>query len=599
MTSTFTAKLHLPPQDLDAPSLFAPTADAVKNWLETLPKTNLGQTTRALYNAITELNRVRLSPTLRLQLLDALRPAIYFAGDGLRRHYFNQPLQLPEQPLKVARLAHVLRDQLAIGYTLTAVQLTALNKGSGLSPAQLNIAIATALHRALTEHSRNLLRDLLLYRTPHPGCWLTLHQLCKFARDCNLLNSVIADPQAGASSIEHVYLRALLVGSARTNQLRQENIDIVFERALGWASSANLDRFERGVLAINDNDDDGPIYCEYVDSHAEPGWQGLDTAPLARELSRQRQLAEADLLNDPQLTPEFLAHLVQAWSSPSTREFLRTPAGGPVEISIGLTATHHFVAGGLDFQLLLGPGQQRLTLKEENPFLRPHSSAPINQTPRDVWNSPYTPQAGVVNVSLEILEYEMRQEQQRTGAVKEREKFRSEEAKRVNISPGGLCVGWPPDSKVLLRTGEIVGIHESSQKNWSIGVIRWKQLTQDGPRLGIELLSPNGLPYGARTINKTGAQGEYQRVLVLPEVKQIGQPTTLIAPRLPFRVGQKVSLMCHNKETRVQLTRKFASTASYNQFEFRRLSAALPETKPGQAAAGEPDQGFDNLWDSL
>lgn len=599
MTSTFTAKLHLPPQDLDAPSLFAPTADAVKKWLETLPKTNLGQTTRSLYNAITELNRVRLIPALRLELLEAMRPAIYFAGDGLRRHYLNQPLQLPEQPLKVARLAHVLREQLAIGYTLAAVQLTGLSKSSGLSAAQLNAAIATALHRALTEHSRNLLRDLLLYRTPHPGCWLTLHQLCKFARDCNLLSSVIADPQASASSIENVYLRALLIGSARTNQLRQEHIDIVFERALGWATAANLNGFDNGVLAVNDNSDDGPIYCEYVTTRTEPGWHGLNTAYLVRELSSQHQLAETDLLDDPQLTPELLAHLAQAWSSPSTREFLRTPANGLVEISIGLTATHHFVAGGLDFQLLLGNAQQRLALKEENPFLRPRSSAPTHQTPRDVWNSPYAPKAGVVNVSLEILEYEMREEQQRTSAAKEREKFRSEEAKRVNISPGGMCITWPPHSKVLLRTGEIVGIHESTQKNWSIGVIRWKQLTDDGPRLGIELLSPNGLPYGARPINKTGPQGEYQRVLVLPEVKQIGQPTTLIAPRLPFRVGQKVSLMSQNKETRVQLTRKFASTASFNQFEFRRLSTALPETKPGPAAAGESDNGFDNLWDSL
>lgn len=601
MTSAFTAKLHLPPQDLDALSLFAPTADAAKKWLETLPKTNLGQTTRALYNAITELNRVRLSPTLRLELLDALRPAIYFAGDGLRRHYLNQPLQLPEQPLKVARLAHVLREQLAIGYTLAAVQLTALGKSSGLNPTQLNAAIATALHRALAEHSRNLLRDLLLYRTPHPGCWLTLHQLCKFARDCKLLSSVIADPQATASSIENLYLRALLVGSARTNQLRQEHIDTVFERALGWAAATSLDGFEHGILAVNDNNDDGPIYCEYVDARTEPGWRGLNTTYLVRELGSQRQLAETDLLDDPQLTSELLAHLMQAWSSPSARAFLRTPANEPVEISIGLTATHHFIAGGLDFPQLLGNVHQRLALKDENPFLRPRTSAPTNQTPRDVWNSPYAPQAGVVNVSLEILEYEMRAEQQRTStisAAKERDKFRSEKAKRVNISPGGLCITWPPDSKMLLRTGEIVGIHESTHKNWSIGVIRWGQLTDDGPRLGIELLSPTGLPYGARPINKAGPQGEYQRVLVLPEVKQIGQPTTLIAPRLPFRVGQKVSLMCHNKETRVQLTRKFASTASFNQFEFRRLSTAAQETKPAPTA-GETDSGFDNLWDSL
>jgi hypothetical protein len=600
MTSAFAAKLHLPPQDLDAPSLFAPNSDALKKWLETLPKTNLGQTTRALYNAVTELNRVRLSPMLRLQLLEALRPMIHFAAAGLRRHYLNQPMQLPEQPQKVAQLAHVLHEQLAVGYTLAATHISALGKASGLNASQQTAAIGTAIHRALAEHSQNLLRDLLLYRNPHPSCWFNIHQLARFAQDAGVFATVIADPQGGDSSIENAYLRALLIGSARTNQLRQEHLTAVFEHALSWAAAASLGDADQGILVVDENSDDGPIYREYVAVSDEPGWRGLNTAYLARELEGQRQLAEADALGDAQLSPELLAHLVQTWSSPGTREFLRTAVNEPVEISIGLTATHHFVAGELDFNLLLSDdGHQRLALQDENPFLRPRQSQVTPAARKDIWDSPYSAQAGIVNVSLEILEYEMREQHQRTSTTREREKFRSEAVKRINISPGGLCITWPPQSKVLLRTGEIVGVRENAGQNWSIGVIRWGRLTDDGPRLGIELLSPTGVPYGARVINKTGEPGEYLRVLVLPEVKQIGQPTTLIAPRLPFRVGQKVSLMRRNKETRVQLTRKFAATASFNQFEFRRLSTAQAEPKPSAGKTSATDSGFDNLWDSL
>lgn len=599
MTSALTAKLHLPTQELDAPTLFAPNSNALTAWLEQLPKANLGQTTRTLYNAVTELNHVRLNPALRLQLLEVLRPMVHFASNGLNRHYLNQPIQLPEQPLKVAQLAHALHTQLAIGYALAAVQMTALGK-SGLNASQQNVAVATAVHRAIAEHSQNLLRDLLLYRSPHPGCWQTIHQLAKFARDNNLPDNVIADPQGSDSSIENAYLRALLIGGARTNQLRQESISRVFERALGWAAAASLADSDRGALVVNENTDDGPIYREYVDCGNEPGWHGIDASYLIRELAGQREKAEADAVSDPLMTPELLTHLAQAWSSASSREFLRTAVNEPVEISVGLTATHHFISGGIDFQILLRDnGHQRLAVQEENPFLRPRPTTQTQRSPKDVWDSPFAPRAGVVNVSLEILEYEMREQHQKTHSLKERDKFRSEAAERINISPGGLCITWPPQSKVLLRSGEIVGVRETNQKSWSIGVIRWSQLTEAGPRLGIELLSPSAVSYGARVINKTSAQGEYLRVLVLPEVKQIQQPTTLIAPRLPFRVGQKVSLLHRNKETRVQLTRKFAATAAFNQFEFRRLSTAPTETKTGEPAPNSSASGFDNLWDSL
>ncbi|HSB95032.1 MAG TPA: hypothetical protein VLC91_01185, partial [Spongiibacteraceae bacterium] len=90
-----------------------------------------------------------------------------------------------------------------------------------------------------------------------------------------------------------------------------------------------------------------------------------------------------------------------------------------------------------------------------------------------------------------------------------------------------------------------------------------------------------------------------QRVLLLPEVKQTGQPTTLLMPRLPFRSGQKVSLLCRARETRVQLIKKIVSTPSFNLFEFRRLSTAVTDVTEPIAAEQNTDISFDGLWDIL
>ncbi len=603
MTSAFSAKFHLPPQDRDAPTLFAASCDAVKTWLAGLPKANLGQSTRALFSAVTELNQVRMSPSLRLQILDLLRPSIHTASQSLSRHYLNQPIVLPEQAQRVARLAHVLHEQLATGYILAAVQTLALgNKPSGFTnPAH---AIATAAHRSIVEHSQNLLRDYQLYRTPHPGCWATLHQLAKFAREQNVFNAVIADAQGGDCSLEAAYLRALLLGGSHPNQLRQEHLAKVFQHALGWTDAAMLTTQSHSLLVVAPDGDEGPCYREFAD--LETHWLGIDTSRLAAMLQQQYELVETQPLVDRQLPPELLNHLAHTWSSALHRSHVRMDVSEQIEIALGMTAAHHFIGGEIEFNLLVGiPNHSQLTLQDDNVFLRPKFSGTdktntrTGVNPHDVWSSPYEPRLGVMNVSLEILDAQMREQQQKAGVEKEREKFHSQQVERINVSPGGLCITWPPNSNVQLRSGEIVGIREKTQRQWSIGIVRWVQLTEVGPRLGIELLSPSAVPYGGRVINKAGDPGEYQRILVLPEIKQINQPTTLIAPRLPFRTGQKVSLMRNGKETRVQLTRKINSTAAFNQFEFRRLSSATNDTQEAAAKQKPHDSGFDNLWDSL
>ncbi|HET8711816.1 MAG TPA: hypothetical protein VFM32_10585, partial [Spongiibacteraceae bacterium] len=334
MTSALSAKFHLPPQDVDAPTLFALDRGAVETWLAGLPKINLGQSTRALFNAITELNRVRMTPALRLQLLELLRPSIHLATQGLRRHYLNQPIELPEQAKKVAHLAHVLHEQLATGYILIAVHTVALGKQTGFSnPAQ---AIATGTHRAIVEHSQNLLRDYQLYRSPHPGCWATLHQLATFAREQDILQTKIADAQCGDSTVEAAYMRALLLASSHPNQLRQDHLAKVFQQALDWATMASLAAPEQALLVVNPDSDDGPCYREFTNFNAN--WLGIDTHRLSQSLATQSEQAENQPLNEQQAPAELLHHLAQTWDNVARRSQLRMDVSEPIEIALGMTA---------------------------------------------------------------------------------------------------------------------------------------------------------------------------------------------------------------------------------------------------------------------
>ncbi len=599
MNSNHLTRLSLPAQSRESATACPAAPAPLSVWLEGLPKTNLGQTTRALFEAVTELNHVKLTPVQRLQLLEILRPSIYFAGTGLRRHYLNQPIVLSEQAQKVAKLAQVLFHELATGYALVAAHTMALEK-SGFS--QPEHAIATALHRAITDETQNVLRDCQLYRPVSRGAWHRLHQLAALAWEQRLEYIAVADPQGGDSTVETTYLRALLLGSTNSYQLRQDDLSKIYGYLPEWSRLVSLCGARQGLFLIDADSDEGPLYREYCKADVEqPGLLGMDTRALAEHLNQQRRPDDDVVLSEQTLSNDLLAHLTLTWSTASTREYLRIDQNEQIDIALGLTATHHFCAGEMDFALLLSKdGYLKMNRTEDNPFLRVDTK-PREHRPRDVWDSPFL-NTGLTQIAVDSIDYGIRQQYAATttAKVKDKDKYQAFQAETVNISPAGFCLRWPPENPVLIRTGEIIGIRERNHKNWSVGVIRWVRISETGPQLGIELLSPAATPFGARVIQKAGPQGEFQRVLVLPEVKATGQPTTVITPRLPFRSGQKVALVYRDKETRVQLVKRIASTPAFSQFEFRRLGGTAPTADTGEETpAPSTNKGFDSLWDSL
>jgi hypothetical protein len=87
------------------------------------------------------------------------------------------------------------------------------------------------------------------------------------------------------------------------------------------------------------------------------------------------------------------------------------------------------------------------------------------------------------------------------------------------------------------------------------------------------------------------------RVLLLPEIKLVGQPHTLITPRAGFREGQKIMLVRDGEEYYVQLQRLVNTTGSFAQFDFRyikQIGQVLQEDP-----SGSPTSAYDSLWSKI
>jgi cyclic-di-GMP-binding protein len=582
-----------------------PIPRQLKLWVAGLPKANLGETARLLYQALIELNQLACTAEIRLQLLELLRPEVYFVCKHLERHFLNQAVVLDERPRKVANLCQALQNHLAIGYKLIVVQ----EIGSTAREPLQHLLIA--LQRAAHSLCGTLIRASQLYCPVPEGLWLELHQLYQIGCNQQLQRISVRDEQAqhaGAHglSLEQTYLMALLLGCARCNQMRQSGIARLAEALERWCGLAKLQpiNLASSLFAIAPLVDGPPRYKSLFPATDQSTFWGIDSQPLADAIRKYLLLPAEDrkqsVLDVPEgFSLDVLQHLSAAWGDIAERTFQRNNGQGSLTLSIGMSSVHYFIAGQIPFSQVLKKAAQAVKF----------SAQPIDSGP-DVWGGAFDAQRIThwePGLPMEEIVYRAQDPANADSAPSldaTDERFPTYCLPIVNHSPGGYCLSWPKEVPGQLQAGEIIGLQDSPKQAWSVAVVRWiRQVRGGGTQMGIELVAPFAQPCGLQLMRKTEQNSQFLRALLLPAISAISRPATLITPRLPFQEGNKVLININGNEQRAVLSRKQTSTGSFTQFEYRSVEqVSTPQGKPvtassNQAKAGEED--FDSLWKSL
>ncbi|MBV7563423.1 molecular chaperone [Pseudomonas sp. sia0905] len=569
----------------------------LKRWIAGLPKANIGETARQLYQALIELNQLLTPSDNRLQLLELLRPEVYFVCQHLERHFLNQAIVLDERPRKIANLCQALQNHLAIGYKLIISRLAAQPN------RERNALLGTALQRAVHSLNGPLIRTSQLYCPVPEGLWLELHQIYLIARRHELHKVVIRDPLARHTqglSVEQGYIVALLIGCSRCNQMRQSAIARLAEALEAWSPLVNLQAGSQptSIFAVAPQLDGPPRYTSLFQPSELQGALGIDPTPLVDAIKDHLELLPEERARSRLAVPEgftidMLQHAAAAWGDISERTFQRTQGTGSMTLCIGMSALNYYLANGRVFSEIL---KQQVDTAAS---FKPRGGEP------DVWaNAPDARRNEWENgLSFEEIEYPKpadELEAQADGG----EGFPTFQLSIVNHSPGGYCLSWPKEVPTQLQAGEILGIRDNPQQGWSVAVVRWiRQVRGGGTQMGIELIAPHAQSCGLQLVRKAEQNSQYLRALLLPEIAAISRPATLITPRLPFQEGSKVLININGKERRAVLSQKQLSTGSFSQFEYHDLEQkaadhATSVTASGtQRPAGEED--FDSLWKSL
>ncbi|MCY1407823.1 hypothetical protein D9M71_231330 [compost metagenome] len=589
--------LRVPAPTHESLSFCNGTPRELKYWLDHLPKANLGETARQLYQGLIELNRIKLPADTRLQLLELFRPEVDSVCHHLERYFLHQSIVLDERPRKVASLCQALQNHLAIGYKLIVVRLASRFKRERAQ------TLAVALQRAIRSLTAPLVRAAQLYCPVPEGLWLELHQLYLIAREHDLQHAPVRDPQARQVrelSVEQSYLIALLLGSARCNQMRQSSIAYLAETLESWSPMARLQSADlpSSLFVVATQVDGPPRYRTLLKDSQMGSSLGINPQQLVDALKTYveqppEQRASTALKVGSGMTLDLLQHLAAAWGDIAERSFQRIPGHGQLSLCIGMSALHYYLSGRQSFADLL-------KLQDHGPTFRVGS--------KDVWGEAFDSEKTKdwnSSLPMEVIEYTplTPTEGKMPHSEGSSEDYPLFSLPIVNHSPGGYCLTWAKEIPSQLQAGELLGVQDAPDQGWSIAVVRWiRQVRSGGTQIGIELIAPIAEPCGLKLLRKAEQSSQYLRALLLPEIAVISRPATLITPRLPFQEGNRVQINLHGDERRATLLRKLTSTGSFSQFEYRthevRTAGDKPVTASGEAV-GHGEEDFDSLWKSL
>lgn len=464
----------------------------VKAWIDSLPLAQSMDSGRKMALHLAQLSRAKLDTETRVAILDAYRAPAMTALEELDAVYGKATLPLTPKAREALMVARDLAAELAMGYKITLVE----KSGGLLNAFASKRGLPAQILRAM-EYLFAMLRASYKSYTPvPPGVWHDLHQLYLYAEQEKVEREVV-DAEA-RSTIFDQYVQALLLSLCDPYRLVQGELDKIVQQAHAWWGLCTLQRSRPATrpgghfLVPCDLDRTPKPIIAPDEDKGGPNWRLLDANPIVDKLRAKKQAAEAGNVSaamKQSLGPEGLAllgRLVTLWGDPPKRAYRRNPGDSTVAICVGIKAVGHFVSF-----------EPRMDAAEEREALRKGITMPLVALPTDDASQP-----------IPVYEWDV-----------------------VNESAGGLKVRRMGATQQPIGVGEVVGVKLGDRARWTIAVVRWITLFDEGGmEFGIQFLGSMARPVWVQpTITSApqakpglliafGQSGELDSLLTVPNM---------------------------------------------------------------------------------
>ncbi len=545
-------------------SFCAVEAAALEQWTTELPLVNTQETTRLLSLAAAELSEIEVSPQLRVELLDVIRPSLRYICNRIDR------ASLSKGSRDTGATSHPLLRNMCNAYRIAFDQtLIALEQDKTTSKDLL----PRIGHRLISEMSLTILHSLQYYLQVPETFWSQLHSAYAELERREFENYKLKDSETVIRdlTIREAYLRILLLQTGKPNQLNHTELTNLYNALEQWSTHASLADPVSDALFTVDLAGNQP--AQFSQIQAKTGaLRGLRTEVITYELEAYLNAVSSTVVVPDNVSNELILHAIASWGSMQPRAFKRTASQTHIRLSIGLRATHYFLSGGIDFNEQVSNADAPLQ-REVNPFLDVDYEPVAVLADDKPWSQ---------TQALKVNKTEQLNGEKPSHVLSKPAKQESAQRKHnhydlitADTSPGGYRVRWPEQIPREVRVGELVSLREESDPRWCIAVIRWISRSREYAEMGLKFLSPRAIPVAIRSIRKIGGGTEFQRALLLPGLEAIDHPATMITPILPAEEQQKISVQRQGLKTTGLLMELVLNNESFNQFTFRVLDGYL------------------------
>lgn len=508
-----------PPRDLEV------RPKQAKAWIESLPLSQSAVAARTIAEHLAAFNRSKLDFDDRHQLVEIYRPIAHVLLDELDAVYGRSLLPLPPKAREALALARAIASELANAYKILLIEKSGKLLAFG-AKKQLPAFAFGAM-----EHLVALMRTSYRSYTPIPErTWREINQLYLHAER----EGFLAEPADAEKklSIFDLYTETLLIALTDPYRLLPGEVDKVSQTIRNYPRLVSLGQTRPATspsghfLVPCDTDKPPKPLLSANDDPGGPNWRLFDTNPIVDRIRQLRQAVAAGNVSaatSKAMGPEMIAlfgKLVALWGDPPKRTSRRDPMDTSVAICAGLKAITHFLSVDVYSEE-----------RKEAEKIAKGITIPLISVPDDE-----------VSRGMNVNEWEV-----------------------VNQSAGGLKVRRNGTSAQGITVGEVIGIRSMGKAAWTIGVVRWLTMLEEGAmEFGIQFLAPAAHLVALQpTIASIGA---VRTALLLSEDEDFASADTVLAPPATYSDLREYELEDNGLVSTVRATSLIEKTGRFELF---------------------------------
>ena len=478
------AERSAPPRELEV------RPKQVKAWIESLPLGQSAEAARKMSAHLAALNRARIAPEDRVQILDTYRPFAATVLDELEAVFGKSSMPLGPRSREALTRARALASDLAAGYRIALAEKSGKLIAFGAKKQLPALAL-----RAMEYLCAELRASYKAYAPVPQGLWQDMHKLYVYA-DGEGVAGEPGDAETKAT-VADVYCEALLLSLTDPYRLPPGEADKIVAQIRGVRSLATLGRARPatrpgGHFIVPCDTDRGPKpMLSANDDTGGPNWRLLDTNAIVDKLRTRKQAIETGNVSatmSRSVSPDALAlmgRLTTLWGDPPKRAHRRDPMDSTVAICVGLKSISHYVTH-----------EPRIDTKAEAAAIKSGITIPLVAVPDDETSKQFP-----------VYEWDV-----------------------VNMSAGGAKIRRADSALQPVAIGDVVGIKFVGKGRWTVGVARWiTQFDEGGMEFGVQFLAFSARPVW---LNPTDSGSPQMKQGLVFEGGEGEEPALLTPPNL-------------------------------------------------------------------